>query len=174
MRHFLLLSRYEYQEFIRELVMKTDKEATLDELWTRLSSYWNFLNFDLLEHVISNFAGEDLKREMKSYKHDLQLFRNSIRLCDFIDYLPVSKEPSPEMNFKRLSVALKWDWNSCTLEDLDKLEGFLSRILNLPKFALLIDIKHEGGNTFITRLIPLLNFERVSDARGGVVITQTT
>ena len=176
MHRFLLLLKYEYQEFIHEHVMQIDTETTLDELWMRLSSYWNFLNFDLLEHVISNFDSEDLKHKMESYKHDLQSFRNSTRLCDFIDYWPASKEPFPAMDFKRLSVALDWDWNSCTLEDLDRLEGSLTSTLNMPKFAFLLkDIKHEGRITFITWLILVsLNFERASDAREGVAITQTT
>ena len=39
----------EHQDFINEHLMKIDPETTFDDLWAKLSKYWNFLNFDLLE-----------------------------------------------------------------------------------------------------------------------------
>ena len=134
-------------------VMQLDKATTLDDLWTKLNSHWNFLNFNLLELVISNFDSEDLKHKMESYKHDLQPFRKSTRLCDFIECWPVHREPSPEVNIKRISVALNLDWNSCTLEHLDRVEGLLASTRNLPKFAFFLkDI--EPNPVIITWLIP--------------------
>ena len=60
----------EHQEFIESFEKGTD----LSNSWTKLSSYWNFLNFDLLEHVVSGFGSEELKKKMESYESDLQSF----------------------------------------------------------------------------------------------------
>ena len=53
--------KHEHQEFINNHLMNVDQETTFNNLWARLSSYWNFQNFDLLEHVINKFGSEILK-----------------------------------------------------------------------------------------------------------------
>ena len=174
MHHFLLLLKYEHRQFFLQM----NKETTLDDLWTRLNSIWNFLKFDLLELVISYLDIEDLRRKMESYKHDLQLFRKSTRFCDFTECWPVRREPFPEMDFQRLSVAVNWDWNSFTLEQLYGLEGSLASALNLPKFAFLLeDIKPNLDSIVIIWLVPASFVNALvvspSDARVGVAITQT-
>ena len=70
----------EHQEFIESF----EKGTNLSDLWKKLGSYWNFLNFDLLEHVVSGFGSEKLKKKMGSYESDLQSFRKATGLCDFI------------------------------------------------------------------------------------------
>ena len=172
--HFLLLLKYEHRQFFLQM----NKETTLDDLWMRLNSVWNFLKFDLLELVISYLDIEDLRRKMESYKHDLQLFRKSTRFFDFTECWPVHREPFPEMDFQRLSVAVNWDWNSFTLEQLYGLEGSLASALNLPKFAFLLeDIKPNLDSIVIIWLVPASFVNALvvspSDARVGVAITQT-
>ena len=179
MHRFLLLLKDEHRRFFHVMQMCScvmDKKTTLDDLWTKLNSVWNFLNFDLLELVIYNFDIEDLKHKMESYKHDLQLFRNSTRLCDFTECWPVHREPSPEVNVRMLRVMIRGDWNSFTLEDLDKVEGIIVRNTNLPKFALFLkDIKSIGvSNITCTWLIPESLFVTASDVTVGVPIIQTT
>ena len=88
--------KHEHQEFISNHLMNIDQGTTLNNLWARLGSCWNFLNFGLLEHIINKFGNEDLKQKMKSYKHDLQSFRKSTRLYDFINCWPVLGETPPE------------------------------------------------------------------------------
>ena len=142
----------EHQEFIKDHLTNIDKETHLNSLWARLGIYWNFLNFDLLEHVINKFGGENLKQNMDSYKCDLHLFQRVTRVCDFIDCWPVQGE-APETDLREFVAKMKHDWNNCTLEDLDKIKGVITCKFFMPKFALwLRDIK-EGCIT-ITWLTP--------------------
>ena len=62
--------QHEHQKLIESFEKGTD----LNDLWKKLDSYWNFLNFDLLEHVVSGFGSEKLKKKMESYESDLQFF----------------------------------------------------------------------------------------------------
>ena len=94
--------KHEHQVFINNHLMNVDQGTTFNNLWARLGSYWNFLNFDLLEHVISKFGSEDLKQKMESYKHDLQSFRKATRLCDFVNCWPVLGETPQRQNSKSL------------------------------------------------------------------------
>ena len=127
---------------------------TLTDLWARLGNYWDFLNFDLLEHVINKFGSAGLKYKMESYKDDLQSFRKSTRLCDFIDCWPVRGQNPPEMELREFVVKAGHHWDNCTLEDLEKLKGVITRKFFLPEFVLRLREIKEGCIT-ITWLIPV-------------------
>ena len=127
---------------------------TLTDLWARLGTYWDFLNFDLLEHVINKFGSQDLKYKMESYKDDLQSFRKFTRLCDFIDCWPVRGQNPPEMELREFVVKAGHHWDNCTLEDLEKLKGVITRKFFLPEFVLRLREIKEGCITIIW-LIPV-------------------
>ena len=139
----------EHQEFIESFEKGTD----LSDLWKKLGSYWNFLNFDLLEHVVSGFGSEDLKKKIKSYESDLQSFRKATRVCDFIACWPVRGQTPPESELREFVAKVDYQWDHCTLEDLDMLEGVITRKFFLPKFTFrLREIK--PGSIMVTWLIP--------------------
>jgi len=123
------------------------------------------MNFDLLEHVVRRFAIEDLKQNMKSYEHDLQSFRKTTRLCDFIDCWPVRGEPSlgTQLDLKEFIAKMKHDWDSCTLEDLEKLKGVITHKFFLPEFALQLRKIKEGCIT-ITWPIPVPFMKALQEA----------
>ena len=145
--------QHEHQEFIKDHLTNIDKETHLNNLWARLGIYWNFLNFDLLEHVVNKFGSENLKQNMDSYECDLHSFRRVTRVCDFIDCWPVQGE-APETDLREFVAKMKHDWDNCTLEDLDKIKGVITCKFFIPKFALwLRDIKE--GCIAVTWLIPV-------------------
>ena len=145
--------KHEHHNFIHEQLMKMDKEATFDEIWEKLTDYWNFLNFDLLDYIVDKFDIDHLKQKMDSYEHDLQSFRKATRLCDFIYCWPVQGETPPETELREFVAKMKHDWDNCTLEDLESLKGVITRKFFLPEFALLLKQIKEGC-VVITWLIP--------------------
>ena len=145
--------RHEHQAFIDKHLMNVDQKMTLTDLWARLGNYWDFLNFDLLEHVVNRFGSEDLKKEMKSYKCDLQSFRKATRLCDFISCWPVRGETPPETELREFVVKVGHQWDNCTLEDLETLKGVITRKFFLPEFVLRLREIKKGCIT-IMWLIP--------------------
>ena len=50
-------------------------------------------------------------------------------------------ETPPETELREFVAKMKRDWDNCTLEDLDKLNGAITRKFFLPEFALLLKIK---------------------------------
>ena len=152
----------EHQEFIKDHLTNIEKGTHLSNLWARLGTYWNFLNFDLLKHVIKKFGSEDLKQKMKSYKCDLQWFQRVTRVCDFIDCWPVQGE-APEADLREFVAKMKHDWNNCTLEDLDKIKGVITCKFFIPKFALWLRNIKEGCIT-ITWLIPASFVKELQEA----------
>ena len=143
----------EHQDFINDHLTNIEKGTHLSNLWARLGTYWNFLNFDLLEHLVSRFGSENLKQKMESYKCDLLSFRKATRICDFIDCWPERVEPPPERELREFVAKVGYHWENCTLEDLDMLEGVITRRFFQPRFLLqLREIK--PGSIMIMWLIP--------------------
>ena len=122
-----VFQKHEHQQFINDHLMKIDPAMTFDDLWAKLNNYWNFLNFDLLEHIVSIFGSEELKQKMESYKHDLQFFRKATRVCDFISCWPVRGQTPPKKEVRKFVAKMKHDWDNCTLEDLETLRGVITR-----------------------------------------------
>ena len=133
--------------------MKIEPATTFDDLWAKLNYYWNFLNFDLLEHIVSIFGSEDLKQKMESYEHDLQSFRKTTRVCDFISCWPVKGHPPPKRELREFVAKMNHDWDNCTLEDLETLRGVITRKFFIPNFAVQLR-KIKRGCFAITWLIP--------------------
>ena len=127
--------KYLHQKFIQDN-LKIDEETTFDDLWTKLAFYWNFLNFDLLEHVINKFRIEDLKQKMEFYKDDLQSFRKATRLCVFVNCWPLNGEMPPETEFQEFVAKIDLDWENCTLEDIETKKRVFIRKFLLPEYAL--------------------------------------
>ena len=144
--------KYLHQKFIQDN-LKISEETTFDDLWMKLAFYWNFLNFDLLEHVINKFRIEDLKQKMKSYKDELQSFRKATRLCVFVNCWPLNGEMPPETEFREFVTKIKLDWENCTLEDIETKRRVFIRKFLLPEYALQLG-EIEKGCIAITWLIP--------------------
>ena len=101
-----------------------------------------------------DFGSKDLKQNMGSYNRNLQSFRKATRFCDFIDCWPSRVEPPPGKELKEFVTKVGYNWEDCTLEDLDMLQGVIIRKFFLPQFALrLKEIK--PGSIIITWLIPV-------------------
>ena len=144
--------KYLHQKFIQDN-LKINEETTFDDLWMKLAFYWNFLNFDLSEHVINKFRIEDLKQKMKSYKDELQSFRKATRLCVFVNCWPLNGEMPPETKFREFVTKIKLDWENCTLEDIETKRRVFIRKFLLPEYALQLG-EIEKGCIAITWLVP--------------------
>ena len=121
--------------FLTEIV--EDKKTVL-EVWVKLSPYLNFLNYEILQHILFNFSDDNLQREMEEYESLMEEFFYETKLCDFLDCWPVRGKTPPVDQLCEFVVKHKRDWNTCTLHDLDLLEKSLARKLFLPTFAVLL------------------------------------
>ena len=114
-----------------------DKKTVL-EVWVKLSPYLNFLNYEILQHILFNFSDDNLQREMEEYESLMEEFFQETKLCDFLDCWPVRGKTPPVDQLCDFVVKQKKDWNTCTLHDLDLLEKSLARKLFLPTFAVIL------------------------------------
>ena len=131
-----------YFKFLKEI---TDKNDTIRGTWIDLTPYMNFLNYEILQHILRKFKDEDLQRKMDQYVAQINGFFRSTRLCDFLKCWPIrGATPPKEDLYKFLTTKTTKDWKTCTLEDLDHVRGSLARKLLLPKFALILQDASRG------------------------------
>ena len=132
-----------YVPFLKEVAQK-HKEVV--DIWMDLSCYLNFLNHELLQHILHKFPdNDDFQKRMDMYVQRIKKFFHVTLLCDFVECWPVSARTAPEeelQNYLELKTTLEWE--TCTLEDLDDERQNLSRKLLLPSFALVLANASKG------------------------------
>ena len=72
--------------FLKEITK--GKDSVLD-IWSELSPYLNFLNYEILQHILFNFSDDSLQRDMDEYASMMEDFFQETRLCDFLECWPV-------------------------------------------------------------------------------------
>ena len=143
----------EHKDFFKQIENELEKESTINSIWIKLSKYWNFMNYTLLENLIRNIGDRSLKQNMKSYLSSLETFRRNTRLCDFAEHCPAVESRPSEADLKEFVLHLKLDWETCTLEQLEELKGHIIRKFLLPSFALILK-KVSHGSLIVTWLLP--------------------
>ena len=120
--------------FLKEIA---EKHETILGIWMNLSRYMNFLNYEILQHILKKFKDENLQKRMDKYIDKIQRFFKTTRLCDFLKCWPVRGKTPPEKELRKfLSAKTNKDWNTCTLEELDCVRHNLAKQLLIPAFAL--------------------------------------
>ena len=131
-----------HMDYIKEII---DKKMTIAEMWIELNSYWNFLNYEMLRHVLTKFRNDALQERMDQYTTKIREFFKATRLCDFVKCWPVQGTTPPVDRLRKfIEVKCQRDWNKCTLKDLDELKGSLARKLFLPNFSIILEDFSEG------------------------------
>ena len=143
--------RTQHRSFIKENLTNIPPPVTFVNIWSILNLYWDFLNYGLLQHVISNFGSEDLKQRMQEYVHELSTFKETTRLCDFIESWPCRDDGPPENQLKKVVIKMKHKWSHCTLQDVESFKKSLVHKFFLPEIDILLQ-KAERGCVCVTWL----------------------
>ena len=136
--------RTEHRSFIQENLINIPPPVTFEKIWSRLTIYWDFMNYGLLEHVINKLGSEDLKHQMQDYVEELSTFKSSTRLCDFIDSWPCKDNRPSEDELKKIVIKMNHEWTKCTLQDVESFRTALIHKFFLPEFDLILQNANRG------------------------------
>ena len=140
-----------HMEYIKEMI---DKKDSVVGILIELNCYLNYLNYEILQHILTKFKNADLQIRMDEYKTKINNFFRCTRICDFIECWPIHGcEPPVEKLQHFIEIKSCKNWETCTLEDLDNLKGRLATKLLLPKFILILE-KASSGSLAVTYSIP--------------------
>ena len=150
-----ILAKYkgEHDKFFRELDQEFDECSSVDNVWTKLNKYWDYMNWTLLESFVRRLRDPSLREAMDSFKASLKAFQKRTHLCDFAKCLPPERSLVVRPHLKKFVLNLKLDWKVCTLEDLDNLKGHIIRKFNIPDFCFILE-KVKIGSLVVTWALP--------------------
>ena len=128
--------------YLEEIIENND---TILKIWVKLSRYMNFLNYEILQHILQKFEDDNLQKRMDEYSEQMSKFFKTTRLCTFLKCWPVRGMTPPEEELRNfLTAKTTKNWNTCTLEGLDNARESLARKLLIPKFALILENASRG------------------------------
>ena len=122
-------------EFLDKVCDEITQETTVLKLWLKLTTYWNFLNYSLLEQVILKFGDTSLQAKMRGYKGTIRHFQQNTHLRDFAN-CSTTISMNLSKNLSLLAMKFEEHWDEYTLEDLEKFEKIFTHQLLLSSFAL--------------------------------------
>ena len=154
--------REQHKEFFTQLMDFVEKDTTIRKIWMKLSEYWDFLNYTLLENLVHKFCDHTLKANMKEYVKDLKRFRTETRLCEFTQYCNKIDKELPEHDLREFVVKLNQRWDECTLGDLEALKENITQQFFLPSFVVRIR-SIRPGSIIVTWTIPTLIASALSE-----------
>ena len=127
-----------YDNKIQNMLPDLEKKDTVNALFFRLNPLLTFIDYELLEHLISEFGSQNLKHDMSSYVRGLKLFKKEATVGDLIGDWPGDVIAHEGGNYKELMAKFEGDPNNYTLENLDNFRLNYFSKLRLSEFISVI------------------------------------
>ena len=159
-----LAFRKEYESAIQNMLPDLEKREVVCNLFHRLNPLFTFIDYKLLQHLVSKFGSPKLKEDMTSYAEQVQLFKKVTAISELIDYWPGLD--IPQIDHKMLRTKFENDPKSYTLEKLDSFRNRFYSMLRLSEFvAVSILAILKPTNSFITMwLLPTVVVQELIEA----------
>ena len=110
--------KYQHQYFFDRHCPQVAKATTVEEIFSILNMYCDFLNCGLLAHIIEKFGDKSLKRELSNYTTALKEFCLRTKITDFIKTYGQTLKVPPGFVTVKMKMGIKWE--SSTLEDVEE------------------------------------------------------
>ena len=143
--------KYQHKYFLEHNSSQILNATTVEEIFSILNRYCNFLNCSLLAHIISKFGDEELQKQLSTYTTALQAFRSRTKITDFVKTCPENQKIPPE--FVALKTKLSPDWKDRTLEDAEVYRMCMVHSSSLASYALYL-VEGVPGSIYLLWSIP--------------------
>jgi len=110
--------KYQHQYFLDRHSHQVAKATTVEEIFSILNMYCDFLNCGLLAHIIEQFGDKGLKKELSNYTTALKEFCLRTKITDFIKTYGQTLKVPPGFVTVKMKMGIKWE--SSTLEDVEE------------------------------------------------------
>ena len=131
-------------------------EDQIADAWLELSSLWDFLNYEFLEHVIEVFidACDKLRTDIKHYTDVIAAFCTTTKVCDFFEAWPFRLKKPEKAIVKKMVVKAERNWEECTLQDIKETTNTLAQLFSLPRSLLLLRDVEDGCVSILVYIPP--------------------
>lgn len=128
-----------HPQFFEEMNSEIEKDIDMKYLRYRLTGYWNYLNYSLLDQLVDKFGDDELKSSLKQYDGMVKDFRRRTHLSYFAMLSPkINKNYSAVLLQGTVKMILGKCWEENQLENLDRLQRSITERFSLPPFTMLL------------------------------------
>ena len=140
--------RMEYESAIQIMSPELEEKEVIHKLFYRLNPLFTFIDYELLQHLVSKFGSQELKQEMAIYTEKVQLFKKVTTISELIHCWPGLEVP--QIDHRVLRAKFSDDPRSYTLERLDSFRNrFYNKLRRSEFVAVSILMSLEAANSFI-------------------------
>ena len=158
---FLALNLNDFQQFLLSLTVNCGTEKhihffdtaeiesyeTFPDLFDYLNYFWDYINYNLLECVITMFGDDELKKDLNIYRTQLA----EVQGVTTLQQLSLLMQSHPDLQivrphgiFVELSVRLEANWDSYTMMDVKGLRQTFISTYSLTPYSIAFSSAQEG------------------------------
>ena len=142
----------EQSKFLQTAKAEIKQAESTDEVMYVVGEHHHYLHYSLLKYVIGLYGSVDLKKKMADYVEKMDSFRKKTKLQIFSE---VCADEPEKVNgrFATMDIKHDWNWQTVTLEDVEKFRIQFCRELSLYDFSLNL-LKVARGCVEVTWRVP--------------------
>ena len=141
----------EHKQFLESHASAFSQAQKVSELFIIMNPNWNYLSYQLLDHLIKEFDLDEVKGEMEAYKKDLQQFREKTPFMVFCKS-QTKRYLTLEPEFRK--IVAKFDWpDEVSLEDVERFRQEFACHYQLRDCAMML-AEVRPGSFIVTWNIP--------------------
>ncbi len=147
--------RREYQDSAKKIATFGDTCRSVGQLFHLIiNQLTTFLDYKLLEHLISKFGSSQLNQKMVDYVHTVNNFKRETTVAELMDHWNGIDDQS--VNLTDLQVRFGEDPMECTLEGLDKHRTRFCSRYRLSEFVMILICLKPGSFIVVWRIPTVL------------------
>ena len=132
-----MFKQHEDKNFLKKEKIRIKKAKDVDEIFDILDPYWDYVDYDFLEHIIKEFGTSDLQKKMKEYVAELEQFEKKTTVHDF-SLVTQGKLVIPA-HYRELAIKLDKDSEEWTLHDVRKFKNSVANQSSLENYVLFLE-----------------------------------
>ena len=140
----------------REFLMKYERHfedcRSIEGVFLKLNTYWNYLNMDILANLITKFSLKCLYTQLSRYEEELEHFMERTTLREYYEVEADQEQKEVPEGFTKLVSKHIWE-RPIYLKMVDEFRRRFARIYNLHACAVIL-VSMDIGSVVITMMVP--------------------
>ena len=129
-----LSKKHQHLKFLSHEEHRIMLAADIHEIFEILKPYWNYVDYSFLEYLVKEFGPSGLKREMKKYISQLEVFERKTSIKQFNSAL-LNKRDIPD-HFSEIIVIKSKDPEQCSLYEVRQFKNEVVNQSSLHDYAM--------------------------------------
>ena len=152
--------KLEYDTSIQAKLPEVETITSIPPLFLQLNPLFTFVDYTLLQYLVSGFGSAELKADMSHYVDDMQVFMRETTIGDMLPHWQGKRPTSGD--FRELWIKVNRDHKTYTLEKLNDLRNKHSAKIKLSAVLSGIVYLSPGGSFFAVWAIPSVAVDEVA------------